>query len=52
HRRVFRTRTEARIKIATWITDYNARRLHSVCDYKSPIDERDYRATLTEGRAA
>ncbi len=46
HRRAFRTRAEARLKIATWITDfYNARRLHSVCGFKSPIDcERDYRA--------
>ncbi|MDX2939016.1 integrase core domain-containing protein [Streptomyces sp. NPDC057239] len=54
HRHTFRTRTEARIKIATWITDfYNARRLHSVCGFKSPIDyERDYRATLAEGLAA
>ena len=44
----------ARIRIATWITDfYNARRLHSVCGFKSPIDhERDYRATLAEGLAA
>ncbi|MFC9246490.1 hypothetical protein ACFT7S_21605 [Streptomyces sp. NPDC057136] len=41
--------TAARIKIATWIADfYNTRRLHSVCDHKSPIDyEREYRAGLT-----
>ncbi|MGW3955434.1 integrase core domain-containing protein [Streptomyces sp. NPDC004752] len=54
HWPAFRTRTEARIKIATWITDcYNARRLHSVCGLKSPIDyERDDRATLAEGLAA
>ncbi|MFJ9800004.1 IS3 family transposase [Streptomyces wuyuanensis] len=54
HRHTLRTRTQARIRIATWITDfYNARRLHSVCGFKSPIDyERDYRATLTEGLAA
>ncbi|MFF8919312.1 IS3 family transposase [Streptomyces sp. NPDC015032] len=54
HRHTFRTRAEARIRIATWITDfYNARRLHSVCGFKSPIDyERDYRATLAEGLAA
>lgn len=32
-------RTEARIRIATWITDfYNTRRLHKVCHWKSPID--------------
>lgn len=49
-----RTRTETRIKVATWITDlYNTRRLHSVCDFKSAIDyEREYRATLAEGLAA
>lgn len=54
HRHIFRTRTEARIKIATWITDfYNARRLHSVCEYTSPIDyEREHRARLTVGLAA
>ncbi|MGW9026266.1 hypothetical protein ACWGQ5_19125 [Streptomyces sp. NPDC055722] len=39
HRHTFRTRTEARIKIATWITDfYNTRRLHSVCGFRSPTD--------------
>ena len=39
HRRTFRTRTEARLKIATWITDfYNRRRRHSVCDWRSPMD--------------
>ncbi|MGW5203040.1 IS3 family transposase [Streptomyces spiralis] len=54
HRHTFHTRTEARIRIATWITNfYNARRLHSVCGFRSPIDyERDYRATLAEGLAA
>ncbi|MFG2563745.1 integrase core domain-containing protein, partial [Streptomyces sp. NPDC048496] len=54
HRHTFGTRAEARIKIATWITDfYNARRLHSVCDFKSPIDyEREYWAGLTVGLAA
>lgn len=54
HRHAFRTRTEARIKIATWITDfYNTRRLHSVCGFKSPIDyENEYRAGLTAGLAA
>lgn len=54
HRHHFATRTEARIKIATWITDfYNTRRLHSVCDFKSPIDyEREYRAGLLVGPAA
>ncbi|MFI1184089.1 IS3 family transposase [Streptomyces sp. NPDC020799] len=39
HRQQFRTRTEARIKIATWITGwYNPRRRHSACDWLSPID--------------
>lgn len=54
HRHSFRTRTEAHVKIATWITDfYDARRLHSVCGFKSPIDcEREYRAALAEGLAA
>ncbi|WP_107120613.1 IS3 family transposase, partial [Streptomyces griseoruber] len=54
HRHTFRTRTGARIKIATWITDfYKAGRLHSVCGFKSPIDyEREYRATLAEALAA
>ncbi len=33
HRRQFRTRAEARLKVATWITDfYNHRRRHSICD--------------------
>ncbi|MFF7970785.1 IS3 family transposase [Streptomyces sp. NPDC007905] len=46
HRRTFTTRTEARLKIATWITGfYNTRRLHSVCGYRSPIDdEQDHQA--------
>ncbi|WP_406432619.1 integrase core domain-containing protein [Streptomyces sp. NBC_01589] len=54
HRHTFRTRAEARIRIATWITGfYNTRRLHSVCDFKSPIDyEREYWAGLTVGLAA
>ncbi|MFE7810371.1 IS3 family transposase [Streptomyces sp. NPDC057430] len=54
HRHTFRTRTEARLKVATWITDfYNTRRLHSVCGFKSPIDyENEYRAGLTVGLAA
>ncbi|MEV7239059.1 IS3 family transposase [Streptomyces sp. NPDC051020] len=54
HRHTFATRSEARIRIATWITDfYNARRLHSVCDWISPIDyEHDYWAGFTEELAA
>jgi putative transposase len=39
HRHRFRTRAEARLKIATWIMDfYNTRRRHSACDGMSPID--------------
>ena len=51
HRRTFATRTEARMKIATWITGfYNASRLHSVCGFRSPTDyERDYRADPRRG---
>ncbi|MEH0420743.1 integrase core domain-containing protein [Streptomyces sp. B21-083] len=54
HRHTFAARTEARIRITTWITDiYSTWRLHSVCGFKSPIDyEREYRATLAEGLAA
>ncbi|MCX4530104.1 IS3 family transposase [Streptomyces sp. NBC_00841] len=54
HRHTFRTRAEARIRIATWITGfYNTLRLHSVCDFKIPIDcEREYWAGLTVGLAA
>ncbi|MFJ8502162.1 IS3 family transposase [Streptomyces sp. NPDC093992] len=46
HRHTFATRTEARLRIATWITGfYNTHRLHSVCGYQSPIDyEHDHRA--------
>lgn len=42
------------IRIATWNTDFhNARRLHSVCGFKGPIDyEHDHRASLTEELAA
>jgi transposase InsO family protein len=54
HRRTFTTRTEARLKIATWITGfYNTRRLHSVCGYRSPIDyEQDHQADPTVELAA
>ncbi|MDX3070539.1 DDE-type integrase/transposase/recombinase, partial [Streptomyces sp. ND04-05B] len=54
HRHVFATRTEARIRIATWMTDfYNSLRLHRVCGFKSPIDyEHDYWASIGEGLAA
>ncbi|WP_208635346.1 IS3 family transposase [Micromonospora chalcea] len=53
HRRHFRTRTEARIKIATWITDfYNRRRRHSVCDWRSPIDYERSETRALEAQAA
>lgn len=54
HRHTFVTRAEARIKIATWITDfYNTRRLHSICGFKSPIDyEHEYCTGLVPGLAA
>lgn len=54
HRRTFATRTKARLKIATWITDfYNTHRLHSVCGHRSPIDyEQDHRPESALGLAA
>jgi putative transposase len=53
HRRQFRTRAEARLKIATWITDfYNRRRRHSVCDGFSPIDSERSTARALEAQAA
>lgn len=52
--RYFATRTEARLRIATWITGfYNTHRLHSVCGFKSPIDyEHGHRANSTLELAA
>ncbi|MGI5490456.1 IS3 family transposase [Microtetraspora malaysiensis] len=48
HRQRFRTRAEARVKIATWITDfYNTRRRHSANDGLSPIAFEDQ---MTEKR--
>ncbi|WP_442933696.1 IS3 family transposase [Micromonospora sp. CPCC 206060] len=53
HRYQFRTRTEARLKIATWITDfYNRRRRHSVCDWRSPIDYERSEARALDAKAA
>lgn len=54
HRHTFTTRTAARIRIATWTTDfYNSRRLHSMYGFKSPIDyEHDYWARFTKELAA
>lgn len=53
HRHQFRTRTEARLKIATWITGfYNRRRRHSVCDGRSPIDYERSTIRVLENQAA
>jgi putative transposase len=53
HRRQFRTRAEARLKIATWITDfYNRRRRHSACDGRPPIDYERSMARDSEAQAA
>ncbi|MFF4779339.1 IS3 family transposase [Microtetraspora fusca] len=48
HRQRFRTRAEARVKVATWITDfYNTRRRHSANDGLSPIT---FERQMTEKR--
>jgi len=53
HRHQFRTRTEARLKIAAWVTDfYNRRRRHSVCDGRSPIDYERSNIHVLEDQAA
>jgi transposase InsO family protein len=53
HRHRFRTRPEARFKIATWIVDfYNARRRHSACDGMSPIDYEQLMAEASRPEAA
>jgi len=53
HRHRFRTRAEARLKIATWIVDfYNARRRHSACDGMSPIDYERFMAEAGRAEAA
>jgi len=53
HRHRFTTRTEARLKISTWIVDfYNLRRRHSTCDGMSPIDYEHIMAEAREGQAA
>jgi transposase InsO family protein len=53
HRQRFRTRAEARLKIATWITDfYNRRRRHSVCNGRSPIDYERSTAQALKAQAA
>lgn len=53
HRHRFRTRAEARLKIATWIVDfYNTRRRHSACDGMSPIDYERFMAQARDAEAA
>jgi putative transposase len=48
HRQRFRTRAEARLKIATWIVDfYNARRRHSACAGMAP---NEYERHIAEAR--
>ncbi|MCH8992482.1 MAG: transposase, partial [Acidobacteria bacterium] len=43
HRRVFKTRAEARLAIRHWIEAwYNRRRLHSRLGYQSPIEWEDH----------
>jgi putative transposase len=53
HRQRFRTRAEARLRIATWIVDfYNTRRRHSACDGMSPIEYERYMAEARGAEAA
>jgi transposase InsO family protein len=53
HRHHFRTRAEARLKIATWIVDfYNTRRRHSACDGMAPIDYERFMAEARTPQAA
>ncbi|MEE8407731.1 MAG: integrase core domain-containing protein, partial [Acidimicrobiia bacterium] len=49
HRRVFKTRAEARLAIRHWVEAwYNRRRLHSALGYQTPIEWEDhYRHTNT-----
>ena len=53
HRRVFKTRAEARLAIRHWIEAwYNRRRLHSRLGYQSPIEWEDHYRHTTETLAA
>jgi putative transposase len=53
HRQQFRTRAEARLTIATWITHfYNHRRRHTVCDGLSPINYERSNSRVLENQAA
>jgi transposase InsO family protein len=53
HRRVFKTRAEARLAIRHWIEAwYNRRRLHSKLGYQSPIEWEDHYRHTTNTLAA
>lgn len=53
HRHHFRTRAEARLKIATWIVDfYNTRRRHSACDGMAPTEYERFMDEARRPRAA
>ena len=53
HRRVFKTRAEARLAIRHWIEAwYNRRRLHSTLGYQSPIEWEDHYRHTTNTMAA
>jgi transposase InsO family protein len=53
HRRVFRTRTEARVAIRHWIQAwYNRQRLSSVLGYRSPTEWEDHYRHTTRTLAA
>jgi transposase InsO family protein len=53
HRRVFKTRAEARLAIRHWIEAwYNRRRLHSKLRYQSPIEWEDHYRHTTNTLAA
>ncbi|MFG2821678.1 integrase core domain-containing protein [Kitasatospora sp. NPDC048365] len=50
HRHSFATRTEARLKIATWITDfYNTRRRHGAASGLPPVV---FERIISEARAS
>lgn len=51
HRHRFRTRAEARLKIATWIF-YNTRRRHSACEGMSPIHNERFMVEARRPEAA
>ena len=52
HRRVFKTRAEARTAIRTWIAWYNTRRSHSNITYLTPTEWEDQYHQTTINKAA